>query len=346
MKSKNQFFPQINVIKAIASFSVTALHFRNRIETGIPRSALNNKITLFFSIDYSLFIFAVPLFLLVTGFLSIHKTQSKKNFIDVLKIYFLFLFMSFTSYGLLVVTNSIDLLPWKDVLKGILSFDLMAGWYIELYIGLALLIPFLNLLISNISKKEFQLLIITLLFVVAIPSFINANPDFHGIYLPNFWKNIYPLIYYFIGAYIRLYHSDINIKNTSLLTLYSVSTLYLIQLLFRHAAPYTYSVEGYYSSIINVILATSFFLLLFRIVRNSNVLFNFISKYTLTTYIMAYPIDMILYPRFVNLMSSTKNLLIAAPIIITIAFILTILSGVILNKIFNYIWLKLTIIIE
>lgn len=341
MESKKKNYPQINVIKAIASFSVTAVHFRNRIETGIPEAIVNNKIILFFSTNYALFIFAVPLFLLATGFLSIHKKNDIKNILNVIKIYSLYLFMAFISYGMMVTTGTREFIGWRKMITSALSFSLISGWYIELFVGLALLIPFLNLLINNISKKEFQLLIITLIFVVSLPAFINANPVFHSFSLPNYWESIYPIIYYFIGAYIRLYYREINIQNRTLLFLYSASTLYIIQLLYKYSSPYTKAFEGYYASIINIVLATSFFLLIFRKINKSNVILDIIAKYTLSTYIMAYPIDKILYPKFSNYLTPVKNMIISSPLIVIISFTVSLISGIILYKAFNYLWIYL-----
>ena len=338
MKTKKVYFSQINVIKAIASFSVTAVHFRNRVETTIPEAIVNNKIKMFFSINYALFIFAVPLFLIATGFLSTHKKHTKKNIIGTVRIYLLYLFMAFVSFGLMILTNTREFHGWRDMIYRALSFDLISGWYIEMFVGLALVIPFLNIIVNNISKKEFQSLIIVLIIVVGIPSFINRNPDLPSIYIPNFWQNIYPIIYYFIGAYIRIYINEINIRNKPLFVLYISSVIFIIQLLYRHADPYTWTAEGYYSSIINIVLASSFFMLILNNITKSYFIFDLISKYTLSTYIMAYPIDKILYPIFTEYFQPVKYLLIGSPIVVILSFFATVISGILLYKIFDYIW--------
>lgn len=335
---KKKFFPQINIIKAIASFSVTAVHFRNRVETTIPESLINQKIKLFFSLNYSFFIFAVPLFLLATGFLSIHREINKKHFIGVIKIYFLYLFMAFMSYSLMIYTDTRNFTSILDIINRALKFNLISGWYIEMYVFLALIIPFLNILIKNLTKNEFKQLIIILLFAISIPAFINANPDFKILYLPNYWKPIYPIIYYFIGAYFRLYYEDFKMKNATYFMIYFSSVIYISQLLYRHASPYTKSFEGYYASIINVLLASSFFIFIFNTFDKSNFIIDNLSKYTLSTYIMAYPIDKIIYPYFVSIFKTTKYLLIASPLVVIIAYILTFFSGIILYELFNYIW--------
>lgn len=339
MKSKRKYFPQINIIKAIASFSVTAVHFRNRVEKTIPEAIINNKIKLFFSSNYAFFIFAVPLFLIATGFLSTHKKNNIKNIINTIKIYGLYLFIAFTSFAVMILTNTREFNGWRDMISRALSFNLISGWYIELFIGLALIIPFLNIIVHNISKKQFQSFIIILLAIVAVPAFVNKNPDFSNIYLPNYWQSIYPIVYYFIGAYIRLYYKDIKISNRILIIIYFSSVFFITQLLYRYADPYTWAAEGYYASIINILLASSFFLLIFKNIHKSNSFFNFISKYTLSTYIMAYPVDKIIYPFFTKLFQPIKNLLIFSPLIVAFTFSISLISGVVLYKIFNYLWI-------
>lgn len=338
MNTERKYYPQINIIKAIASFAVTAVHFRNRVERTIPEAEIGNKIQLFFSTNYAIFIFAVPLFLLATGFLSIHKKNTVKNLLNTLKIYFLYLFIAFISFSFLILIRDWNFYGWKDMIHRAMSFNLISGWYIELFVGLALIIPFINILIKDLSKKEFSLLIITLSLIVALPAFVNKNPDFSVIHLPNYWQSIYPLLYYLIGAYIRLYYEEIKIKKEQLFLIYLGSVLFIIQLLYRHASPYTWSAEGYYASIINLLLASSFFILLLKNFNTSNSLIDFISKHTLTTYIMSYPMDKIIYPIFLNTISSTKLLLILSPIIVIVAFISALISGYLLNILFNYLW--------
>ena len=120
--------------------------------------------------------------------------------------------------------------------------------------------------------------------------------------------------------------------------IYLGSVLFIVQLLFRHASPYTWAAEGYYASIINVLLASSFFILLLKSFNKSNTLIDFVSKYTLTTYIMSYPIDKIIYPIFRDNINSTKMLLILSPVIVIVSFLSALFTGYLLNKIFNLLW--------
>lgn len=89
-----------------------------------------------------------------------------------------------------------------------------------MYIGLFLLIPFLNIIWNNLeTKKEHLILLFTLCFCTTLTTFFNTydfvtpgfwkNPTISTSYnpiLPNWWTNIYPIFYYYIGAFIKKYH--------------------------------------------------------------------------------------------------------------------------------------------
>ena len=105
-----------------------------------------------------------------------------------------------------------------DLFWGILNFKTAAyGWYIEMYIGLFLLIPFLNLMWNGLtSKKQKLALVATLIVLTSLPSMLNAynfsvagwwktpviSAEYRDIF-PKWWTGIYPLTYYFVGAFLR-----------------------------------------------------------------------------------------------------------------------------------------------
>lgn len=332
--------PSIDLIKAIASISVTAVHFRNRLEGLIIKKSVTEFHTLFFSANYSFFIFGVPLFLLSTGYLSLNRTISKKHYLGVLKVYLMYLFMALIGYQILVFTGNREPISFLEMLIKAIKFKLVSGWYIELYVGLAMVIPFLNILIKNISKKQHLLLIFILIITVSLPALTNRNPFISRfIYLPNFYENLYPVVYYFIGAYIKLHYQTSKSSNRILVSIFILSIIFIWAITYKYANPYTRSVEGYYASIVNVALATSFFLLIFNNYKKKNSKLTVtISKYTLSTYIMAYPIDKTLYPVLLGYFGSIDTLILYSPIVVIILFAFTLLAGMFLTKIYNFFW--------
>lgn len=82
------------------------------------------------------------------------------------------------------------------------------GWYIEMWIGLFLLTPFLNILYRHIPNQKQKLVLLgTLFLITALPDWTNR----YGLHLvPEFWVNCFPLFFYFAGAYIREYQPSIS----------------------------------------------------------------------------------------------------------------------------------------
>ena len=100
------------------------------------------------------------------------------------------------------------------------------AWYIEMYLGLFILIPFLNILYNNIEEKKCkQVLIITLLCLTSVPPIVNvydfrtiswwmnpASSDAFQKIFPYWWGNLYPITYYFIGCYLNEFGFKLRTK--------------------------------------------------------------------------------------------------------------------------------------
>lgn len=142
----------------------------------------------------------VPLFMLLTGFLCRHRVCFWDN-----------LRRLFPMLGSFVIACLLHLLLQRFywhvpvsfwyVLSTILGMDL--AWYLEMYIGLALLLPFLNILWKNLEKGRRAALICVLLALTALGSITRDL-------LPTWWVSLYPITYYFIGAWLREYPISIR----------------------------------------------------------------------------------------------------------------------------------------
>lgn len=333
-------FPSIDLIKALASFFVTAVHFRNRIETEILVESLTPKMTAFFSMNYALFVIAVPLFILVSGFLSTRIKPNKKLYINILNVYSRYIFMSLISYQVMVLFGIREPRSLLKMISLAMKFDLISGWYIELYVSLMLIAPYLNILVDSLSRTQFKRLIITLIISITLPPLINTNTNiFRAIYLPSFWPNLYPVVYYVIGNYIFKYKDEIVINRLKLLVVMLISIFFIFFTVYSEANPYTWAADGYYQSIIQVILSTSFFLFIFsfRNLPDSN-LVKFISSNTLNTYIVSLPIDRILYTNLILLLGDAQSLIKFSPLVVIVSFFIALLVGCIISFLFDLLW--------
>lgn len=104
---------------------------------------------------------------------------------------------------------------WHTAIQDLIDFTgAPYAWYVEMYIGLFLLIPFLNLIYRNLEgKRQKQILILTLFVLTSLTSLINTSSYF----VPAYWLHTYPLLYYFIGCYLKEYPVQWKRKHVLLL---------------------------------------------------------------------------------------------------------------------------------
>lgn len=141
------------------------------------------------------------LYMMLTGFLCMNKAVGKKFYFSGIKVLASYLFFSILTIilGIYLFHNG---MTWKTGILGIFSFSTIPyAWYIEMWIGLFIMAPFLNIWYKALQTRRMKLCLILILFLLtAPPDFINR----YDMYLwPQFWKGIYPVMFYFIGCYVR-----------------------------------------------------------------------------------------------------------------------------------------------
>ena len=197
----------LDLLRSLAIFSVIGVHFF--LNTPFAKTPFVGSSMFLQGIVQHLMGVGVPLFLLLTGYLNINKKLSRsysRGLVRVLSAYLLYSrFTIVFRIGYLGEEYSVQF--W---IHSILKFSAIGyAWYIEMWIGLFLLTPFLNVLYKNLSsRREKQVLIVTLVMLSLMAKFANRYDLHVG---PGFWESIYPLAYYFAGAYIREYKPRISI---------------------------------------------------------------------------------------------------------------------------------------
>lgn len=201
----------------------------------------------------TLFSACVPLFMILTGYLLSGKTLSRKYYKGIRKILIIFVLASiacmffksihdvkgardaFYRFDLPAMFEEIAKTGKYGIKEYILSiFDYSGAnysWYVEMYIGLFLMAPFLNLAYHKLgSKRKKQVLVGTFVFLMILPSLFNIfqftsaewwlSPAKSGTYqklIPAFWVGAYPVAFYFTGMYIREY--GVKLKTRSMAAL-------------------------------------------------------------------------------------------------------------------------------
>ncbi|MCD7714836.1 MAG: acyltransferase family protein [Lachnospiraceae bacterium] len=161
-----------------------------------------------------IFMSCVPMFLMITGYLKCEKPWSRRYYFSLLPILISWAVISFICIGYKILIDGTEksLYAWA-----VEFFDYSGanyGWYIEMYIGLLLLSPFVNLAWKAAgSKKMHQLMLAVMVFLTILPKTVNVlilDGENTLNIIPNYWVNLYFLTYYMIGCYIRTYQPKVN----------------------------------------------------------------------------------------------------------------------------------------
>ncbi len=237
-----------------------------------------------------------------TGFLQSNKQINAKYYKGILNIIGIYFFYSLSA----ILVRSLYFDEKKSVISWIyetIGFKAnQYSWYINMFIGLFLLIPFLNLIFNNLKSKQHSILIIIILLsLCGLPSFFNYMPitknGTGALLFPDWWVGIYPILYYFIGCYIKKYEPKINkflivVSFTAIIALESALTFY-----FSKGGNFVTAI-GEYSSILVIASATLFFLFFYDIdIKNKTISHTLkkISSVTLDIYLASYIVDKFVY---------------------------------------------------
>ena len=206
MKNSERYFG-LDIIRALAILLVPTIHAFAYIPV-VDNDLLSIKWCAYIALHYVALI-CVPLFMILSGALMRGKRLSVKYYLGLLKIIIPYVIISIFAIAYKTAVN--DSFPGVlSSIKSILNFTAVDyAWYVEMYIGLYLMIPFFNLIIAQIDKKGNQILLASLILLTALPKFLWGFSSRLDV-LPDWWSNIYPITYYFLGAYLGEYKPKIK----------------------------------------------------------------------------------------------------------------------------------------
>ncbi len=207
----------LDITRIVAAFSVIGVHFF--LNSGYYNTPMLGGRMALITVLRTCFMVCVPLFIMLTGYLMSRKEWSAKYYGGIIKTLAVYLMASAACliYRNAVLGEGITILGAG---AHILNYSAAPyAWYIEMYIGLFLLIPFLNAMWRGLETKNGRCaLVITLTLLTSLPSVFNIwNFQVEGWFktpylsteytklLPEWWVMIYPLTYYFLGAYLKEY---------------------------------------------------------------------------------------------------------------------------------------------
>ena len=237
-----------------------------------------------FSIKYIImFVFGMGGKIGLNVFLIISGYFMCKSYVTVLRWLKLFIEIMFYSFVINIIFIIIGYKPFgtSDIIKGLFPFvfglGMSSDYYPALFLVLLLIIPFINKLIEAISKKEFQVLLVILIFIFTVVSsfsfiFISTINKWTIV---DVWEGVaWYATAYMVGAYIRLYFNPKfdNLKNGLISTIacivLAISSVVLLAYLNCGITQYHFVARS--NKILAILTAVSLFILF----KNINMPYN------------------------------------------------------------------------
>lgn len=329
MKEKNRDI-RLDFIRSVAIISVISVHFL--LNSGFYETPLEGKRMFLMTIARTAFLPCVPLFIMLSGYLLRNKCISKKYYYGIWKTISIYLIASTFCliFKILYLKQEMTI---AGALLSVIGFTAVPyAWYINMYIGLFLLIPFLNVLYNNLdSKRSKQILIFTCIFIAIMPSF-----NIKYVIFPNWWVGIYPITYYFMGAYLSEYKVSVKKSINILLLVMSIFGFSLINFYLGYKSNFIEKGYTSYAGFECIIVTIMIFLLGLNL--NFNNIPNTIqsvmatlSKLSLGMYLSSWIIDVIVYGKLNSNVKDVYQRVNYAPLVI----LCVIIGAAILSYCFN-----------
>lgn len=313
----------IDITRIIAFASVPAVHFFKNSE--FYETAVIGERMYLMVILRTAFMVCVPLFLLLTGYLMSDKDiPMERDGIISFYVRIKTIIMVYVISTIIILVFQNVVLEYSNTFSqgvlNILGFK-QYSWYVEMYIGLYLLIPFINMLWNKIdTNTNAKIMIAVLLCITVAPSIFNVysfseidyllcpwKTNSYDPIIPDWWQELYPITYYFLGAYIKRY-IDIKAVSTKMCMLLLCSSLLIFGLynIWR-----SYSIEfqwgswcswGSYQNTIDSVLV---FLLINSIDYNglgrmAKIVLKKVAGLSFAAYLLSWIPDQIFYPILIS----------------------------------------------
>ena len=329
----------IDLLKCIAIVFVVGVHFF--LHTNYYGQSFTFKSIFLSSFIWMILMTCVPLFIMTTGYLMKDKTYSEDYFIKLLPVIGIYALTAavYTFFDMRVVNEEY----LGKLFENIFSFSHYA-WYVNLYIGLYMLIPFLNAGFNSLTSRKNQVVVlgILVLFTIVPPtlSLLNNNEQNFMILphiIPDYWKGLWPITYYLLGAFLASSKKKLSFKEL-------VIVIFILDILSVFGLAATSETSfGIEYRILPVFLLSS--LIFYSVIHLKVSIKNewlkrvilFISKNTLPIYLLSVIGDYYWYPKMVEKWGDFTNLFLRFPLIVIFLLIQAILMTFILNTLLKFI---------
>lgn len=363
--------PAMDVIRVVACFGVLSIHFFIYIE--FYSEVIDNGREYVLVVMRSFFMYCVPMYVMLSGYLMCHKKPEIKYYIKIGKTICIYILAAvFCTYifprlycalqGIFSLPdNDFDFFSFGEFILALLDYRAARyAWYIEMYLGLFILIPFLNILYNSIdSKNRKRLLLLSLILLTAVPSVLNVycftvkgwwkNPatlnEAGKIYetnqiFPSWWTFAWPITYYYIGCYLREYGLKIRTWLNGLLIVIAGLCFGAYNIWRSKGAVFQLGGWTDWDSFFNMIVAVLIFTFFMNLKYDHmpgfiKQFFSIISPLCLGIYLVSWCFDQLFYSILVKKVSIVAYRLDYFPIILPMIFLCSAIVSFLLLKVYE-----------
>lgn len=290
MKERNS---NVELLRIFSIIGVIVLHFNNKSIGGALDLVEINSIKYFLlSIMESIFVIAVDVFMIISGFFLINS--NKRNLWKAIELVFQVVIFKVGRYLISATLKS------HITLSGLLSSILPTNYFVILYITVFVLSPFINILIHSLNGKNKKLFLIIILIAFSVyPTLVDLLSEIVGheiiglssigMYGSQWGYSIVNFVVcYIIGGYVYIYKDYLfSIKTIKLIVVFIINLI--IILVWSHINEYI----GFYTekSALEycnpiVILNSIIVFILFNKLQISSNLINSLAKSTFTVFLV------------------------------------------------------------
>lgn len=156
------------------------------------------------------------IFILITGYYAVNSNIKLRNIIKLV------LESIFYSYAIMIIYTIItgELNP-NMIIDSLTPIIHNSNWFITCYILLYISIPFINILIQNIDKKQYSYLLLIAITIFSILPSLGLLNQYYSSY-------VWFVIVYLVGAYIKKYNCKKLVLKNDLLFMFSSISLAIV----------------------------------------------------------------------------------------------------------------------
>lgn len=296
MKTAKERNLNLDLIRCVALLMVPIMHSLDH--TGLYDQQLYGAANQSMIAVKTLFTTCIPLYVMLSGFLNSRKSLSARYYLGLIRILGVYLICGIACLAFEQCSGIAHRSP-AEMVSALVNFSCSDyAWYIMMYFGLFLMIPFLNMAYHGLKTQKQKLVLVVTFFALSIlPSLLNLYFQLYSLW----WTRFYPLCYYFTGAYLSEYMPKARPGKWAA-ALLAFLAAYSVFFYFHYDANGAALIGVYQDTFPVYILSVLLFVILFRLPLGTvpglvAAILRKVSDLTLPAYLLTWITDSLIYPR-------------------------------------------------